>query len=195
MIEIGHVKAASDRSRAAMSADVIVLREAGETDLSAVQAIYAYHVLHSSGTFDEVPPTLAEMAERRRGIAERGLPFLVAGRQGRVDGFAYASTFRPRSAYRYTVEDSVYVDPTCIGRGLGRLLLHGLVAGCQALGYRQMIAVIGDSDNHRSLRMHEAAGFVRAGTLVAAGFKFGRWLDVVFMQRDLGSDADIELPT
>lgn len=194
MSDLGHATVARHDARPGTTAHGYVVRACGDADVPAVQAIYAYHVLNSTGTFEEVPPTLPEMEERRRGILERGLPFLVGGRHGRIDGFAYASIFRPRSAYRYTVEDSVYVDPDCVGNGLGRLLLDTLIAQCRKLGYRQMIAVIGDSANHRSLRLHEAAGFARAGVLVAAGFKFDRWLDAVFMQRTLSEDADLPPP-
>ncbi len=164
-----------------------LLRSGGYADLAAVSAIYAEHVLHGTGTFDEQPPDLQEMTERFDASRAKNMPFLVADVGGHVAGFAYASYLRPRSAYRYTVEDSVYVHPEMIGRGLGRRLLAGLIDECEALGYRQMVAVIGDSANHRSIGLHTALGFTQTGTLDAVGFKFGRWLDVVFMQRWLGS--------
>lgn len=171
----------------------LVLRPADTADMAAVQAIYAHHVLTGTGTFEEVAPTVAEMQVRRDAILERQLPYLVAGRGGLVEGFAYASIFRPRSAYRFTVEDSVYVDPAAVGLGIGRHLLECLVALCTDLGQRRMIAVIGDSANVRSIRLHESVGFRRAGVLPSAGFKFGRWVDAVFMHRPLG-EGDSTLP-
>lgn len=171
----------------------LVLRSADTADMAAVQSIYAHHVLTGTGTFEESAPTVEDMLARRQAILERDLPFLVAGRGGRVEGFAYASTFRPRSAYRFTVEDSVYVDPAAVGLGIGRCLLQRLVDRCTDIGQRRMIAVIGDSANVRSIRLHESVGFRRAGVLPSAGFKFGRWLDAVFMQRPLG-EGDSTLP-
>ncbi len=171
----------------------IMLREAAEDDMAAVQDIYAGHVRHGTGSFEERAPDLGEMMERRRAILARRLPYLVAGFGEHVVGFAYAAPFRPRPAYRFTVEDSIYIHPDAIGQGLGRLLLGDLIVRCEALGYRQMVAVIGDSENRRSIRLHEALGFHRAGTFTSVGFKFGRWLDAVFMQRALG-ESDATLP-
>jgi phosphinothricin acetyltransferase len=165
------------------------VRAAGLADLAAVQAIYAAHVEGGTGTFEEVPPALDEIEARWRAIAERGLPYLVAEEGGEVRGFAYAGPFRPRSAYRFTVEDSIYVAPDALGGGLGSALLGRLIVACERRGMRQMIAVIGDSANTRSIRLHRRQGFVRAGTLVDAGYKFGRWLDAVFMQRTLGGGS------
>lgn len=185
---------AADVSSAPLAAqDDIVLREAAEDDMAAVQRIYAGHVRHGTGSFEERAPDLAEMVERWRGILSRRLPYLVAERGDRVAGFAYAAPFRPRPAYRFTVEDSIYIHPDAVGHGLGRLLLGDLIIRCEALGYRQMVAVIGDSHNQRSIRLHEALGFRRAGTFTSVGFKFGRWLDAVFMQRALG-ESDRTLP-
>jgi phosphinothricin acetyltransferase len=164
----------------------LLLRDSTDADVAVVQAIYAHHVLTGTGTFEESAPDVAEMARRRQSILAEGQPFLVAADKGDVLGFAYASRFRPRSAYRYTVEDSIYLDPRAIGRGLGRRLLAQLMDRCERLGYRQMVAVIGDSTNERSITLHARLGFRRSGTLETAGFKFGRWLDVVFMQRPLG---------
>lgn len=161
-------------------------RDAEDADLMAVQAIYASHVERGTGTFEETAPNINEIRQRFDTIRARGLPFLVAGKDGSIDGFAYAALFRPRSAYRFTVEDSVYVHPDAVGRGIGRHLLSRLVEQCTDLGYRQMVAVIGDSANQRSIRLHEKLGFARTGILTAVGYKFGRWLDVVFMQRGLG---------
>ncbi len=173
-------------------AGVLLVRPAAEADLPAVQAIYAAHVLGGTGSFEEAPPGLDEIEARWRAIAERGLPYLVAGEDGRVQGFAYAGPFRPRSAYRFTVEDSIYVAPDALSRGLGSLLLGRLIAACEERGMRQMIAVIGDSANTRSIRLHQRHGFVRAGTLVDAGYKFGRWLDAVFMQRTLNAGRGLD---
>jgi len=150
-------------------------------------------VLTGNGSFEETPPDVEEIARRMQAIADRRLPYLVAEAEGRVQGFAYASLFRPRSAYRWTVEDSVYVSPEALGRGFGRQLLGTLVDRCESLGYRQMVAVIGDSANTRSIGLHEALGFERAGVLNSVGLKFGGWLDVVFMQRALG-DGDQDVP-
>ncbi|MGF1640811.1 MAG: GNAT family N-acetyltransferase [Rhodospirillales bacterium] len=161
-------------------------REATAADLAAVRDIYAWHVERGTGTFEEVPPSVEDMTGRWRGIVEAGLPYLVAVVEGRVGGFAYVAPFRPRSAYRHTVEDSIYLDPVLVGQGLGRRLLGGLIERCTERGFRQMVAVIGDSANAASIRLHAGHGFQRAGMLTATGFKFGRWLDAVFMQRPLG---------
>ncbi|MCU0894281.1 MAG: N-acetyltransferase family protein [Rhodospirillales bacterium] len=165
------------------------VRPATQADLAAVQAIYASHVLGGTGSFEEVPPSLGEIEARWRGITGGGLPYLVAAEGERLLGFAYAGPFRPRSAYRFTVEDSIYVAPDALGGGVGSLLLGALIDACEKRGMRQMIAVIGDSANTRSIRLHQRHGFIRAGTLVDAGYKFGRWLDAVFMQRTLTPNA------
>lgn len=171
----------------------VVLRDAMPDDVPAIRAIYAGHVLAGTGTFEEMPPDDPAMAARLDTIRSHRLPFLVAHVGETAVGFAYASYFRPRSAYRYTVEDSVYVHPDVIGCGVGRQLLGELIARCEVLGYRQMVAVIGDSANHRSIGLHAALGFRPAGTLASVGFKFGGWLDVIFMQRTLGG-GDTTLP-
>lgn len=162
------------------------LREAQPADLAAVRRIYAHHVLNGLASFELEPPDEAEMRRRREAVAERGLPFLVAELRGEVRGFAYAGPYRARPAYRFTVEDSVYVAPDALGHGLGRALLGELIRRCGALGFRQMVAVIGDSGNRASIRLHEALGFSHAGLLRSVGFKFGRWVDSVLMQRGLG---------
>ena len=169
-----------------MSADGVVIRPSRETDVIEIAAIYGYHVLHGLASFEEVPPVPDELASRRRDILARGLPYLVAERSGRVLGYCYAGPYRTRSAYRFTVEDSIYIDQTEAGRGLGRALLAALLDRCTELGYRQMIAVIGGSDTWPSIRLHAALGFTQAGVLRAVGFKFGRWVDIVLMQRALG---------
>ena len=171
----------------------IVLRDSVAGDIAAVQEIYASHVLHGTGSFEERAPDREEMAQRRQAILARRLPYIVAGSDERILGFAYAAPFRPRPAYRFTIEDSIYIHPDAVGQGFGRLLLGDLIGRCEALGYRQMVAVIGDSRNVRSIRLHEALGFGRAGTFTSVGFKFGRWLDAVFMQRALG-ESDSTLP-
>jgi len=164
----------------------IVVREANREDVAAIRTIYAHHVLNGVATFEEVPPDETEMNRRREDILGRGLPYLVAEAQGRIAGFAYAGPFRPRSAYRHTVEDSIYVSPDAVGQGFGRALVAELVARCTRLGLRQMVAVIGDSANSASIRLHESVGFTRAAVLRGVGFKLGRWVDSVIMQLPLG---------
>ena len=165
----------------------LVLRDATPADLPGLQAIYAGHVLAGTASFEETAPGLAEMGERLAAVQDAGLPWLVAVLEGRIAGYAYASRFHTRSAYRYTVEDSIYLHPEFQRRGIGRALLAELIGRCTALGLRQMVARIGDSANQASIRLHAAAGFAPAGTLEQVGFKFGRWLDVVHMQRRLSS--------
>jgi phosphinothricin acetyltransferase len=168
------------------------IRAATADDAAAIQAIYAHHVLHGTATFEEVPPDLPEIARRLAEIADRGLPYIVA-EEGRVLGFAYAGPYRARSAYRFTLEDSIYLAADARGRGLGRRLLERLIADCTAVGARQLLAVIGDSGNAASIGLHERLGFAHAGTLRSVGFKFGRWLDTVQMQLPLGP-GDASLP-
>lgn len=164
----------------------LLLRPSTPADAPALAAIYAHHVLHGTGTFELEPPDAAEMARRRDDVTAKGLPWLVAERDGAVLGYAYANHFRPRRAYRFCLEDSVYVAPEAQGRGLGRLLLAELLARSSALGARQMLAVIGDAQNAGSIALHRALGFEPTGVLRASGWKAGRWLDVVLMQRALG---------
>jgi phosphinothricin acetyltransferase len=176
-------KRAEDRS--------ISVRESVEADLPLIQAIYAHHVLTGLGTFEEVPPDVAEMSRRRAEILARGLPYLVAeiddpAIPGGIAGYAYAGPYRTRSAYRYSIEDSIYIAPGAQRRGIGRVLLEELIRRCTALGYRQMVAVIGDSANYGSIGVHAAAGFKQVALMPAIGFKFGRWVDGVMMQRPLG---------
>lgn len=169
-----------------MTASSLVIRPSTAADLPAITAIYAWNVLHGTGTFELEAPDEAEMARRRDDVLAKGLPWLVAERGGQVLGYAYANHFRPRRAYRFCVEDSIYLADAARGQGVGRLLLAELVARCQAAGARQMLAVIGDSANAGSIGVHRALGFEHTGVLRAAGWKFGRWLDVVLMQRALG---------
>jgi L-amino acid N-acyltransferase YncA len=167
------------------------IRPSADADVGAIAAIYRHHVLNGVASFEEVPPDPAEIARRRTNILAHGLPYLVAEADGRVVGFCYASLYRMRSAYRFTVEDSIYVGEASLGRGIGRALLGALVEHCTDLGYRQMIAVIGGSDQWPSIGLHRALGFAGVGMLPAVGFKFGRWVDVVLMQRALGRAAAI----
>lgn len=152
----------------------------------AVHAIYAHAVSTGLASFEEVPPTLEEMRRRFDEVVAQGLPYLAAEAGGRVAGYGYCALYRTRSAYRYSLEDSIYVDRDFQGRGIGRALLEALIERCEGLGYRQLIAVIGDSGNAASVGLHASLGFVRVGTLRSAGFKFGRWVDSVLMQRPLG---------
>ena len=169
-----------------MSAGGVVIRPSREGDVAEIVEIYGYHVLHGLASFEEVPPDADELASRRRDILARGLPYLVAEQTGRVLGYCYAGPYRLRSAYRFTLEDSIYIDKAEVGRGLGRALLATVLDRCAELGYRQMVAVIGGSDTWPSLRLHAALGFTRIGVLPAVGFKFGSWVDIVLMQRALG---------
>ena len=180
-------RVASPRTRATdMSDPAALLRPATPADIPAVRAIYADAVLNGCASFELDPPDAAEMAARMAKVSEAGLPWLVAEIDGRVLGYAYAGVYRPRPAYRFTVENSVYVDPAAKGRGLGRMLLAALIEATTALGYRQMLAVIGDSGNPASIGLHAALGFSHAGLLPSVGWKPGRWLDSVLMQRPLG---------
>jgi L-amino acid N-acyltransferase YncA len=167
----------------------LLIRPSTDADVVGIAAIYAHHVLHGAGTFELEPPDAAEMQRRRADVLAKPLPWLVAERDGELLGYAYANHFRPRRAYRFCLEDSVYVAPEAQGQGVGRLLLAELLARCAALGARQMLAVIGDADNAGSIGLHRALGFRDAGVLQASGWKFGRWLDVVLMQRALGEGS------
>ena len=162
------------------------LRAATPDDVPAIAGIYAWHVLHGTGTFETEPPDEAEVARRLAEVQGSGLPWLVAIRDGRVVGYAYANWFRPRLAYRWCYEDSIYVAHDAVGGGIGRALLTALLDASVTAGGRQMVAVIGDSENHGSIGLHRALGFADAGVMRAAGFKLGRWLDVVILQRALG---------
>lgn len=171
----------------------LLVRRSRESDLGAITAIYAHHVIHGTGTFETVPPTLQEMTARRAEVLGRGLPWLVAELDGRVVGYAYCNWFKPRPAYRFSAEDSIYVAPDAPRRGIGRALLQALCDAAQAAGVRRMIAVIGDSANAGSIGVHRSLGFEMAGTLRSCGWKFDRWLDVVMMDRALG-DGDQSAP-
>jgi L-amino acid N-acyltransferase YncA len=173
--------------RPAVKQPALALRDAEEHDLPAIQAIYAHHVETGLGSFEETAPGISEMIRRYHAIRERGMPYLVAVLDGAVRGFAYVATYRPRSAYRHTVENSIYVDPEWHGKGIAAALLAALIERCTEAGYRQMVAVIGDSGNRASVALHERLGFRQVGTLKSVGRKHGRWVDTVLMQRTLGA--------
>ena len=170
----------------------MIIRDARPDDAPALAAIYGHHVSHGLGTFEEVPPDAAEMETRRLAVVGRGLPYLVAETQGKILGFAYAGPFRMRAAYRYTVEDSVYVAPDAVGQGVGKAVLEAVLLSCQALGLRQVVAVIGDSDNAASIALHRALGFQPAGVGKGFGYKHGRWVDIVWMQKPLNGGLHTE---
>jgi L-amino acid N-acyltransferase YncA len=170
----------------------MLIRDAAPADLPAITAIYAHHVLHGTGTFEEVPPPAGEVAERIAAVQGQGWPWLVAEEGGEILGYAYVNQFRPRSAYRFAGEDSVYVRDDVRGQGVGKALVAELLARAEAAGFRQMFAVIGDSENVGSIGLHVSLGFRQVGLLRSAGVKFGRWVDVVFMQRAVGGgDRDV----
>jgi L-amino acid N-acyltransferase YncA len=168
-----------------------LIRPSADTDLPAMQAIYATAVLGGTGSFELEPPSLEEFARRRADVLAKGLPWLAASRGGQLLGYAYATPFRPRLAYRYALENSVYVHADARGQGVGRLLLAELIACCTTWGGRQMLAVIGDSGNAGSIALHKSLGFEPAGRFANVGRKFDRWLDIVLMQRPLGPGAGL----
>jgi L-amino acid N-acyltransferase YncA len=163
----------------------VIIRAAVASDMNAITLIYAHHVSYGTGTFETEPPDRVEIARRWSEVAARGLPWLVADDSGDVVGYAYAAPYRARPAYQHTVEDSVYVRVDRLGTGLGKQLMPALITAAQACGMRQMIAVVGDSANLASINLHRRFGFHDAGLLKDVGFKFGRWLDTVFLQRSL----------
>ena len=164
-----------------------LIRPSRDEDLDAITRIYGHHVLHGTGTFETTPPTLAEMTTRRADVLGKGLPWLVAEDGGQVLGFAYGNWFKPRPAYRFSVEDSIYMDPAAHRQGLGRALLAELLASLERGGTRKVMAVIGDSANAGSIGVHRALGFEPVGVVQSCGWKFGRWLDIVLMQKTLGA--------
>jgi phosphinothricin acetyltransferase len=181
------------KQRQASLPGTVTIRDATQADIEAISAIYAHHVRFGLASFEEAAPSPEEMARRFLNIRAQKLFYLVAEAGEAVIGYAYAAPYRTRSAYRYTLEDSVYLRPEAAGFGIGRKLLSALITRCEAQGYRRMIAVIGDSANLPSIRLHERLGFAHAGLLPAVGFKFGRWVDSVLMQRPLGP-GDASLP-
>ncbi len=165
----------------------IIARDATEADMPAIQEIYRHHVLFGLASFEETPPDVAEMAARREAVLSSGLPYLAAEIDGRVLGYCYATAYRPRPAYRYTIEDSVYVADGFSGRGIGAALLENLIERCEAGPWRQMIAIVGNSGNAGSIALHRRLGFRHVGTFGAIGFKLGGWVDTLLMQRALGA--------
>lgn len=176
------MKQAADKPEPTVS-----VRDADDADIPSIQAIYANEVLNGLATFEEVPPSVDELLSRRQSVLVSGLPYLVAELDGRVVGYSYATAYRPRPAYRNTVENSVYVAEEARCRGVGAALLSNLIARCEKGPWRQMIAVIGNSGNSGSIALHEKLGFSHVGTLEAVGFKHGRWVDTVLMQRPIGA--------
>ena len=172
-----------------MSSLALLIRPGTPADIARITAIYAWNVLNGTGTFELVAPDAADMTLRHQDVLSKGLPWLVAERAGQVLGYAYANHFRPRPAYRFCLEDSIYLAADAMGQGIGRLLLAELLSQCEARGARQMLAVIGDSANAASIGLHRRLGFEQTGVLTAAGWKFERWLDVVVMQRSLGQGS------
>jgi L-amino acid N-acyltransferase YncA len=171
----------------------MIIRDATEADVPEIQSIYAHHVLTGTGTFEEEPPSVEEMLVRHQHVVRSGWRWLVASDETGVLGFGYYTQFRDRTAYRYCVEDSIYVRENVRGQGVGKALVQELIKICTEAGMRQMIAVIGDSDNVGSIGVHSSLGFQKVGTLHASGIKFGRWLDAVYMQRALGR-GDLDIP-
>jgi L-amino acid N-acyltransferase YncA len=163
-----------------------LIRPSTELDIPAITAIYAHHVLHGTGTFETDPPTAADMTSRRADVLAKQLPYLVLEQSGQVQGFAYANWFKPRPAYRFSVEDSIYMAEGTGGKGLGKLLLTELLAQLERGGIRKAMAVIGDSANLGSVGVHRACGFTHIGTVKSCGWKFGQWRDIVLMEKTLG---------
>jgi L-amino acid N-acyltransferase YncA len=173
---------------------MLIIRPSTDADLPAITAIYGHHVLTGTGTFEVDPPSLDDMRARRADVLSKGLPWLVAVENEKVVGYAYCNWFKPRPAYRFSAEDSIYLSPEAAGKGIGRTLLAELLAQAQRAGVRKLIAVIGDSANAGSIAVHKAAGFQPVGVLKSCGWKFDKWLDVVLMDKFLG-EADTTSPT
>ncbi len=171
-----------------------LIRPSTDLDLPAITAIYQHHVLTGTGTFEITPPTVDEMRARRADVLSKGLPYLVLESEGHVRGFSYCNWFKPRPAYRFSAEDSIYLDPQAAGKGWGRLLLGELMASAQRAGIRKLIAVIGDSQNHASVGLHAALGFQHVGVLSDCGWKFDRWLDVMLMECAIGAGSSLPAP-
>ena len=163
-----------------------LIRPSSDADLPAITAIYAHHVLHGTGSFETEPPSVADMTTRRADVLSKGLPYLVVEQDGKIAGFAYGNWFKPRPAYRYSVEDSIYMAPELQGKGLGRALLAELMARFEAVGIRKVMAIVGDSANTGSVGIHLALGFTQVGIVDSCGWKFGAWRDIVIMQKTLG---------
>lgn len=175
----------------AVAPALFAIRDSDPADVPAIAAIYAYAVMTSLATFDEQPPSVEEMRRRRADVVDIGLPFLVAASpSGQILGYAYAAAFRRRTGYRFTLEDSIYIERSMTHRGIGTALLTALIERCAAGGYRQLVAVIANTGQAASIGLHQKLGFATIGVMPAVGYKFRRWVDVVLMQRALGSDAD-----
>ena len=171
---------------------MIKIRPSTEADVVAITTIYQHHVEHGTGTFEITPPTPEDMTNRRQDVLSKNLPYLILEEDSMVIGFAYCNWFKPRPAYRFSAEDSIYLAPSATGRGLGKLLLTELMAQAERAGVRKLIAVIGDSANRGSIGVHQVCGFTHVGVLSACGWKFERWLDVVLMERALGLGASTQ---
>lgn len=191
--ETRHYRRTTVLPTASMTATALLIRPSSLADLPAITAIYTWNVENGTGTFELDAPDVAEMTRRRDDVLAKGLPWLVAERGGTVLGYAYANHFRPRRAYRFCLEDSIYLANEARGQGVGRMLLAELLARCEAAGARQMLAVIGDSANAGSIGVHRALGFEHVGVMKSAGWKFDGWRDVVIMQKALGS-GDVDAP-
>ena len=172
---------------------MLTIRPSTDLDVPAITAIYGHHVLNGTGTFETTPPSESDMAARRADVLSKALPYLVAEQGGKVVGFAYCQWFKPRPAYRFSAEDSIYLHPDAAGQGFGKHLLTALIREAEAAGIRKLIAVIGDSSNGGSVGVHKALGFAPVGVIKSCGWKFGRWLDIVLMERPLG-EADGSAP-
>ena len=170
---------------------MLLLRPSHDQDIRPITTIYAHHVLHGTGTFETEPPSVADMTTRRSDVLCKGLPYLVAEHDGQVVGFAYGNWFKPRPAYRYCVEDSIYLAPDRHRQGLGRALLAELLARFEAVGIRKVMAIIGDSENAGSIGVHRAVGFTQVGVVASCGWKLGAWRDIVIMQKTLGAGDTI----
>lgn len=164
-----------------------LIRPSHDDDIPAITGIYAHHVLHGTGSFETEPPGVADMTARRADVLSKGLPYLVAEQEGKIVGFAYGNWFKPRPAYRYSVEDSIYLAPDLHRKGLGRALLAELLAQCEVAGVRKVMAVIGDSANAGSVGVHRALGFTQVGIIASCGWKFGAWRDIVIMEKAVGA--------
>jgi len=171
-----------------------IIRPSKAADVAAIAEIYGYHVLNGLASFELLAPSADEIAKRRADVIGKNFPYLVAEYDGKVVGYAYASLYRARPAYRHTLEDSVYIHKDYHGRGIGRLLMLALIDACEKAGARQLIAVIGDSDNQASIKLHAACGFALVGVMKAVGYKFGRWVDSVYMQRSIGEGESTLAP-
>ena len=177
---------------------MLLIRTSHDKDIPSITAIYAHHVLHGTGTFETEAPSVTDMRTRRTDILSKNLPYLVAEQNGEIVGFAYGNWFKPRPAYRYSVEDSIYLAPDLHHQGLGRALLAELLTRCEAAGIRKVMAIVGDSANAGSIGVHRALGFTPVGTIEACGWKFGAWRDIVIMQKTLGpgrTEPPREAPT